>query len=144
MYYIENKLTDTTKLYDDIDSMLMGLNIILSEMFDETSTLINIERADNVITYKSNQVTIISNDIPNKLQYLIYFVLHKKLLLQHLTTNITPEFLLNVFTSKKCIADPYNVLLKILNIANFTFLFPISLLFNLNLILLLNKSAFNI
>jgi len=119
MYHIENKLTNTTNLYEDIDSMLIGLNTILSGLYDESNVLIDIEEKDDMIIYKINDTILTSNIIPNKLNYFPYFVLPKTILSQYFTNhfmNITSEFLLNVFTSKKCIADPYNVLLNVFHV----------------------------
>ena len=117
MYYIENKLTTTTKLYESIDAMMLELNSILSNLYDEHNSLISIECINKTIIYKINKTVLISNLMPIELKYFPYLVLHKNIISQHLIQNqMTPEFLLNIFTSKKCIINPYNVLINIFNI----------------------------
>lgn len=135
MYYIENKLTDTTNLYESIESMLIDLNTILSNLYDEINSLINIEKTDKIIIYKCNEVVLTSNLIPQNLNYFPYVVLHKNILQQHSVKDITPEFLLNVFTSKKCLVSPYDVLLKVFNV-NEELIYQTFILF-------LNKTIFN-
>lgn len=136
MYYIENKLTTTTKLYESIDAMMLELNSILSNLYDEHNSLISIECINKTIIYKINKTVLISNLMPIELKYFPYLVLHKNIISQHLIQNqMTPEFLLNIFTSKKCIINPYNVLINIFNI-NEELIYQTFILF-------LNKTIFN-
>jgi len=135
MYYIENKFTDTTNLYENIETMIYELNTILSTLYDENKSLISIEKTDKMIIYKVNEHIIISNLIPYDLEYFPFLVLHNSIMSQHTVKNITPEYLLNVFTSKKCIINPYNVLINIFNI-NEELIYQTFILF-------LNKTIFN-
>ncbi|ARF11571.1 hypothetical protein Klosneuvirus_2_7 [Klosneuvirus KNV1] len=136
MYYIENKFIDTTYLYENIEAMIYGLNTILSTLYDENKSLISIEKTDKMIIYKVNEHIIVSNLIPYDLKYLPYLVLHKNILSQYPVKDTIPDFfLLNVFTSKKCIINPYNVLINIFNI-NEELIYQTFILF-------LNKTIFN-
>lgn len=116
MYYIQNKLTNTTNLYETLETMLIGLNIILSDLYDETKMLINIEQINDTFVYKIGENMMVSNKIPARLSYLQFVLLHKNVLSQHNINNITPEVLLDIFTSKYCFSNPYNILLNIFNV----------------------------
>lgn len=117
MYYIDNKVTNIVSIYENIDDLLKNLNIMLSDIYDFTKQIIIVEKVCDKIVYKTNDILITTNIVPLKLDYLPYFVLHKDIISKYDINSITNGSLLNIFTSKKCITDPYKVLLKIFNIS---------------------------
>lgn len=134
MYCIEFKSMKIINSYENIENMLISLNEILSKLYDENNVPIDIEVIGNKIVYKSNDNIITSNIIPYNIQYLQYLTLHKNNLAGNFNIEAS-EYLLNIFTYKKCLMDPYIVLLNIFKI-NEELIYQTFILF-------LNKTIFN-
>ena len=122
MSYFIRKNSITLSVNKNIKEILLELNIILSNLYNEyKNILFSVKEPDNMLEFKINDIIVESNIILS-LNIIPYLLLNKDLL-SKLSQNdlyklikLDPEFLLNVITYDKCLINPYYLLIKLINI----------------------------